>query len=272
MAMTYLDKLKKIVEILPLALGFLIFTGFLKLYLFYNHWDIRIIDYLDLSEILLSFLNDLNIFLLIAVIGIIYLLLSIQLVKAADKMSYATAEMPATEAPPVEEPILPSVPEKETVSENLFENFEKNKRGTILLFLAVAIGMALLFFWNYNRFWLFTFSLASFQFVAFFLDFYTKLTDFLVASSALLITFIAFTFLITAYDANEVKQAAKNKKCVIETSRDTIETTYEHYIIGKTQNFMFLYDRNQKKTEILKVEDIRRIKIYDLEKLKCKRK
>jgi len=53
--------LKRLVAISPLIGSFLVFMGFFKLYYFYGHWDINIISYLDFSEIILSFLNDLNV-------------------------------------------------------------------------------------------------------------------------------------------------------------------------------------------------------------------
>lgn len=53
--------LKRLVEISPLIGSFLVLMGFFKLYYFYGHWSINIISYLDFSEIVLSFLNDINI-------------------------------------------------------------------------------------------------------------------------------------------------------------------------------------------------------------------
>jgi hypothetical protein len=52
--------LKRLSEISPVIGVFLIFIGHLKLFLYYDHWNINITSYLDFSEITLSFLNDVN--------------------------------------------------------------------------------------------------------------------------------------------------------------------------------------------------------------------
>lgn len=267
--MTSIEKLKKIVEILPILVGFLIFCGFLKLYLLYNFWEIRIIDYLDLSEILLSFLNDLNIFLFILFVSGVYISFTLTLFHYAEKqitatplnMTSNTIPLADITASNVEIPPVNPAEKSESLSEILDNIYEKNKIGSVLIMFTISAVFAIIFFWTYNRIWLFLFSLMSFQFILISLEYYSRMTDFIKLGLSFSITFIAFTFCIAAYDVNEIKEEAKSTINVINMKTDTITTNENYYLIGKTQNYIFLYDRNENRTEIIKMENVNSIQV-----------
>ena len=60
--------LDRLIKISSLAGAMLIFFGVLKLIIFYSNFNITIIDFLTFSEIITSFLDDINILLIFAVI------------------------------------------------------------------------------------------------------------------------------------------------------------------------------------------------------------
>jgi len=65
--------LNRIIKLTPLVGSLLVFCGVLKLIIFYSHFNVRIIDYLEFQEIITSFLGDVNI---IIVFGITMTLIS----------------------------------------------------------------------------------------------------------------------------------------------------------------------------------------------------
>lgn len=64
--------LDKIIKISSIFSGLLIFLGVIKQSLFYNYFNINIIDYLTLSEIVTSFLDDLNIIIVFYALIVVY--------------------------------------------------------------------------------------------------------------------------------------------------------------------------------------------------------
>jgi hypothetical protein len=68
--------MKKTLKYLPFLSGFAILLGVLKLSIYYQHFNIEIISYLSLSDILISFLNDINSIAMIFLIGAFHYSLS----------------------------------------------------------------------------------------------------------------------------------------------------------------------------------------------------
>ncbi len=79
--------LKRLAEISPLIGAYLIFLGYGRLWLYYGHWNINIIGYLNFSEIALSFFNDLNIFIFFLLLVVFQTTVSIALIAFIDKDS-----------------------------------------------------------------------------------------------------------------------------------------------------------------------------------------
>jgi len=65
---------KQLLEYTSIVWPVLIIIGYIKLYFYYSYWDINIIDYLELSEIPLLFLNDIMGILTLFLIGTVLLL------------------------------------------------------------------------------------------------------------------------------------------------------------------------------------------------------
>ncbi len=63
--------------------SFLIYIGYLKLKFYYDYFGIQIIDYLDFSEIITSFLNDLNIVMAVSLIAMTHMGLGLLLLKSS---------------------------------------------------------------------------------------------------------------------------------------------------------------------------------------------
>lgn len=64
--------MKKAQEYFPAVSALLIFCGYLKLYVYYQFWDIDIVNYLDFTEIVFLFLNDLVLFSSFIILLLVY--------------------------------------------------------------------------------------------------------------------------------------------------------------------------------------------------------
>lgn len=53
-----LTKLQELIKLLPAATLFLVLAGILKLYIYYNEFGIKINDFIDPSEVIISFVDD----------------------------------------------------------------------------------------------------------------------------------------------------------------------------------------------------------------------
>ncbi|MBT1705274.1 hypothetical protein [Chryseosolibacter indicus] len=80
--------LDKLIKTSTLIGAFLIFCGVLKLMLFYNAFNIRIIDYLTFSEIITSFLDDINVLLLLVALMIFQSVTVFGFVRWKNKMAW----------------------------------------------------------------------------------------------------------------------------------------------------------------------------------------
>lgn len=79
--------MEKLSKHLPIISAFIIFIGFLKLHLFYRHFGIDIINYISTNEILTSFLDDINILILIIGVMFLHLLFGVCISKNIESVS-----------------------------------------------------------------------------------------------------------------------------------------------------------------------------------------
>src|ERR1039458_4224621 len=65
---------EKITNAIPLIYGFLVFCGAIHLFVYYNYFEIDILQYLNISELLVSFLDIIIPILIMLIIIFIYVL------------------------------------------------------------------------------------------------------------------------------------------------------------------------------------------------------
>lgn len=66
----------KILKLLPFAGGLLIALGILKVSIYYGYFNIPVLSYLSVTDVLMLFLNDINIVLTVVLIGIMHFYIS----------------------------------------------------------------------------------------------------------------------------------------------------------------------------------------------------
>ena len=242
--------MKKIIDYLPLIGAFLIFNGFLKLYLFYGHWGIRIIDYLDLSEILLSFLNDINIIVFCLIVFLFHQLAGYIIVDTADKKLEGKISIPDSNDPTTntKNPISDLV-------ELIDERFP-------WIFFVVSIIATSFFGWKFfNNFtfpWLYMGIVSLWQLLMRLLE-KTLTEEHHSNEIAILLTFLAFTYCLAILDIKNIEQSSEHNVTTIYTDNETITTTENNILLGKSQKFTYLYDSKTNCTRILPSDKIKSI-------------
>lgn len=255
--------MKKLAELSPLILAFLIFNGFLKLYLYYNHWNIKIIDFLDFSEILLSFLSDLNVILMFFFIYLIHFVFGERLVVFADKkVKGPLVEKPEETLNKIDNVIEPEKNAAEITHLKISEMISKwtnNNKGWCSL-ISLLLGASLyLFFIRYNSFVsLYFSSFLILQFLLYFFDFIGAISDDVIYAAFILI-FIGFTVSISLSEVYETERNSKVTQTTIYIEGEKIITTPTNYQVGKTQNYIFLYNSQLKETQIIKLDKVDKI-------------
>lgn len=73
---------EKLIKYLPFTGGLLIFLGVLKVAIYYQYFEIPILSFLTISDVLLLFLNDLNSVLVILIIAVVHALTSKEIVES----------------------------------------------------------------------------------------------------------------------------------------------------------------------------------------------
>lgn len=72
---------EKLLKYLPFTGGLLIFLGVLKVAIYYQYFEIPILSFLSVSDVLLLFLNDLNSVLVILIIAVVHALTSKEIIE-----------------------------------------------------------------------------------------------------------------------------------------------------------------------------------------------
>lgn len=252
--------MKKLVEASPVIAAFLIFMGFLKLYIFYGHWGINIIEYLDFTEILLSFLGDLSILVFFIALYIIHVIIGFRITAIVEQHTGKVESKEQEQASEKQEISGNGVNSKNNiVSEIIEEIFITKKWIGILCVFGITILFLVLFYFFHSLVWLY-FSifilLQGFYFV--FALFLNENSSFQVS---LIVSFFCFTILIAQYDIKEVERKSVIDLYTITYNDQTIETNRDNNYLGRTSKYIFLFNKIQKKTEILKIENVKNIEI-----------
>jgi hypothetical protein len=242
--------MKKIIEYLPLIGSFLIFNGFLKLYLFYGHWDIKIIDYLDLSEILLSFLNDINIIVLCLIIFLFHQLAGFIIIDTADKKLQGKIPIPDSDDP--------TTHSKNPISDLISAAYERFPWIFVVLSIIVTVFFGWKFFNTYSFFWLYMGIISLLKSLMELLE-KTLTIENHSREIAILLSFLAFTYCLATLDIKNVEQNLEPNTTTIYTENETITTNKDNVVLGKSQKFIFLYNSKTNCTRILPSDKIKSI-------------
>ncbi len=237
--------LKRLAQISPIIGAFLIFIGYLRLHLYYSHWNINIANYLDFSELTLSFLNDANTILFFTILILIQMTLGIVTLVSIDNKIKVEINQTTNDEPTTNDEqftgIFPAI-------DKAFE--ENHKTAVIALTVLTAISTFLFLFFLNLTFLYLTFVLFV-QLLVLFLDKVIGIKDertLLLTSFAIIL--LGFTYCLAKY---EIKQSeiSSNQTVLQTSSNETICTDKNFIFLGKTNNYYFFFDKVKNQTTII---------------------
>jgi len=234
--------LDRIIKLSSLSGALIIFFGFLKLLIFYSHYNLDIVDFISFSEIITSFLDDINI--IVFFIGIMALQ-SGPLINYLHKQSKLRIE---------------------DFYDSLLEVLYKVRFQIILFFLIVISSIMYSLSKNYislNYFVIYLLLFCIIQIVTYFLlkkddDGKYEISTFNFGVS-IFIGLIFGVFLLAHHDIENIE--SQSRIVNIETSDSTFECNCNNSMVylGKTDQFLFIYNLKTKSNVIIPSKDLKRI-------------
>jgi hypothetical protein len=250
---------KKVIQpLLPFIGSFLIIFGYIKLSLYYNKFDIDINNYLELTEILTLFLNDI-IFFIISILGVAL-------------FSFITTSKIELERDN-------DVKGKLVKSNNFWERRKQNyilfkelHWISGLLIILYIIG----YIWFRDKFWDFfatTSPLIAFTiFVSLLMEFRYKYYNVYgkeLNSTINNLVFILLIFSVHTYGTikSDTKRIENNPRTEISFKYlgEEIKSDKQLRFLGQTKNYMFLYNKSLKETEVFERSKVDFFRIVKLE-------
>jgi len=231
---------RKILKYLPFASGLLVFLGVLKVTVFYSYFNIPIIPYLSITDILILFLDDLNSVVAVIVIGIIHIFLTEEIVNK------------------IGESIIDSI-------------ILKYKKKYIVFFGIITIILSLLIYTNILEIAIWNIYLIIFTCTQFIVFLFIKRTynNELKHSEATLIArkivyvicLIIICSMMPLLALKDIRNIQKDKKQVILYLKEdkVISSNKSILYLGKAGNFHFL-SNDDKESIIIKDSEITMIK------------
>ena len=237
-------------KLTPLFYVYIVLISFMKQYIYYQFFNINISDYLELSEILVSFLDDTFIYgLFIIYVIAVYFFMSKGYVRFMNLISRKILTF------------IHWLSKKERKSVQILD------KHVWIFFLVIAVGYGVIFFRNaiHHHDWIVFASVRPVVIISiivlFLLFHYSKLADRLnniLVKELILFSIILFLFNIerAVLAVNQVKY--KNKIYITEIAfkDQKIKSDENKYFIGKTINYVFLFNKNDNKTTAYSLNDI----------------
>ena len=241
-------------KLTPLFYVYIVLISFMKQYIYYQFFNINISDYLELSEILVSFLDDTFIYaLFIIYVFSVYIFMSKGYLKFINMISRKIWM------------IIQKLLKKESKSVQILD------KHVWIFFLIIAVGYGVIFFRNavHHHDWIvfsFVRPLVIISIIILFLIFhYSKLAvklNNIIVRELMFFAVILFLFNIerAVLAVNKVKYKNEVYISEIAFSDQNIKSDETNYFIGKTTNYIFLFNKNDNQTTAYSLNEMRYIK------------
>lgn len=231
--------LDKLLKYLPLISLYVIILGGIKQSLYYMNFSIPIGYYISLSEFGTSISSDL---LVVIPVSAIYIVIS--------KGSEIIAEK--------------TFPEEDEQAKRVVKLLKLRSIINVFFTILLLIGLFLLFLSNSFGYRLILAVLFLSVFIGYYVSYklFDKSFRVMLANNIISLTILYSMFVFTIIDTG--KKIAFTEKGYYNGSKiKTIDSTYLStdtcYFIGKTENYVFIYNKNQKATTIIPSDDVKQI-------------
>jgi hypothetical protein len=245
---------KTLKNFIPFIGTLLIVVGYLKISLFYKHFNIEIINYLEFSEILTIFLPDILKYCLFIFLGI-----------GANFLLESKSETEKYHNIKVE--LTNSIKLKDR-----FKNHYNLNKELVWLSILILFIYLISFIWLREKFWdtlmgtfiipsLLLFNILLLEFRNKYKILYNKYFDPTINNIILLI--FLFGLLTVSSVHSEIKETESKQELKITFSylNETLNTSKSLKYVGQTRNFLFLYDLKKKESRIFEISELRNYKI-----------
>lgn len=227
--------LKDLVSISPLIGAFLIFLGMLKLIIYYSFFGVHIVQYIQFSEILSSFLEDLNIILVLFAFLIFHGILGFKLIGTNKSDTH------------------------------YLRNLSKaTKSKFALYYYPIAFIISCVLYIKYPcLFWVYFTTILLFSIlIVLFRRYFNRIkinenwSIIYILSSMI----VVFTINLAINDILKAKQ--NNQKVELQLKDECITLNANERFIGKTNEFLFISNTADKSITIVSSSEIKSIKFY----------
>lgn len=252
--------LENIATAAPLFYGFILFCGSLYQYIYYDHFSIAIFKYLDISEILVSFLDIL--ILILTLFGFFTLLI----------MAIPVLAICGTHIENFVEKIRPFFKLKPKEKKAVASEQKKLDKNKFLLFISafstLFIVSIILFDWSgpeysdtvgivYLTYIIITILPLGFELAESKKGVTGEEKRHIAIYGAL--AFLVSTVWYACVSIQSQTENAKRQVATIVTKDSTIATTDNYFYVGRTNQFVFLRDMTKKRTDVIPQEEIKKI-------------
>lgn len=239
---------------IPFIGTLLIVVGYLKISLYYKHFNIEIINYLEFSEILTIFLPDILKYSFFIFLGI-----------GANFLMESKTETEKYQN------IKNEITNSTKLKDRLKNHYKLNKELFWLSILILFIHI-MNFIWFRERFWgvlmetfiipsLLLFNILLLEFRNKYKSLYNNYFDPTI-NNIILIIFMFFLFTLSSVNS-EIKKTEKKQELKIGFTylSQNFSTNKSLKYIGQTRNFLFLYDLERKESRVFEISELRNYKI-----------
>ncbi|MDR4954246.1 hypothetical protein REB14_18860 [Chryseobacterium sp. ES2] len=231
------ENIEKISKIIPIFSILILFSSIIRNFIFYQYFGININEYIGLSEFTLLFINDLAFYLISILSFLIYL--PFIYVKDYFRRKYS-------------EEIL------------RFTNTKKIAKTVMVLAVINSILIFIIDFpLDIQLYFLQTFIIAFFASLLLWLD---KSIEFSKKYSLIFISSLLIIFpIIKAFtDINNIENEKPYNEIIFNYNNKQIQSNKYFLFLGKTNEYLFLYNKSTKYTEVFKMSEINNLKIRKL--------
>lgn len=229
-----MEKVEKLIHLLPIGSIFILFCSSIKLIIYYKIFNISIVDYIGIQEFITSFIDDLLLY--SCLFGITIILYFYDIVQNANQNYVLKSDTP--------------------------ESYKNERKISFALFVIILLLIIVFAYYSDS-----TSRLIEIICVGLFMSL-TAFRIFLSSTKAtlpfplfIMITIVIYTIMYGSTDAYKIIENKDKLNYTIVFKEKTYFTDKSLKYIGKTENFLFLYNLTSKTATILKNDDLLKINI-----------
>ncbi|MFC4477864.1 hypothetical protein [Flavobacterium chungangensis] len=231
-----MEKIEKLIPLLPVGSIFILFCSSIKLIIYYKTFNIQIVDYIEIQEFITSFIDDLLLY--SCIFGITIILYLYDFIQDSNQDYSLKSDTP--------------------------ELYKNERRITLIISIIILITIIVSAYYSNSTSKLTTtICVGSFLFLSTFRIYLSSTTMALPFPLFIMTIIIIYTIMYGSTDAYKIIENKDQLNYTIVFKEKTYYTDKNLKYIGKTGNFLFLYNLKSKRATILKNDELIKINIKE---------